>query len=107
MNTFALVSTIMTPHTALVTVNPDENLAQVKEIFDTHKFHHIPVVHFRDIVGIISKTDFMYFLGGASLYDDDRFENESRLKRAKAKDIMTTGLAKLEPDDRINVALEV
>ena len=47
----------MTPHTALVTVNPDENLAQVKEIFDTHKFHHIPVVHFRDIVGIISKTD--------------------------------------------------
>ncbi|MCB0577552.1 MAG: CBS domain-containing protein, partial [Saprospiraceae bacterium] len=70
-------------------------------------FHHIPVVHFRDIVGIISKTDFMYFLGGASLYDDDRFENESRLKRAKAKDIMTTGLAKLEPDDRINVALEV
>ncbi|MCB9306871.1 MAG: CBS domain-containing protein [Lewinellaceae bacterium] len=107
MNTFALVSTIMTPHTALVTVNPDENLAQVKEIFDSHKFHHIPVVHFRDIVGIISKTDFMYFLGGASLYDDDRFENESRLKRAKAKDIMTTGLAKLEPDDRINVALEV
>jgi len=29
------------------------------------------------------------------------------LERAKAKDIMVRGLGKLEPDDRINVALEV
>lgn len=107
MNTFALVSTIMTPHTELVTVSPEDSLQKVKEIFDTHKFHHIPVVRFREIVGLVSKTDFMFFLGGASLYDEDRFENESRLNRAHVKDIMTTGLGKLEPDDRINVALEV
>lgn len=97
----------MTPHDQLVTVNPEENLLKVKDIFDAHKFHHIPVVHFRDIVGIVSKTDFMFFLGGASLYEEDRFDNDSRLKRAQVKDIMTKGLGKLEPDDRINVALEV
>jgi len=107
MNTFATIASLMTDHRHLVTVNPEDSLLKVKEIFDTHKFHHIPVVRFREIIGIISKTDFVHFLGGASLYEHDRFINESRLKRTLAKDIMTSGLGKVEPDDRLNVALEI
>jgi len=42
-----------------------------------------------------------------SHFADDRFVNESRLERTKAEDIMTKGLGKLEPEDRINVALEI
>lgn len=105
MNLFAPVSSIMT--TKLVTVNPEDSLAEVKKIFEAHSFHHLPVVRFKSIVGIISKTDFDHFMGGMSQFNDDRFINESRLEHAKAQDIMTKGLGKLEPDDRINVALEV
>lgn len=107
MNTFSTIASVMTDYKHLITVSPEDSLLSVKEIFDTHKFHHIPVVHFREIVGIISKTDFQLFYGGISLHEKDPHLVESRLKRAHAKDIMTTGLGKLEPDDRINVALEI
>lgn len=107
MNIFAPISSLMTDHTNLVTIAPEEPLTKVKEIFDNHKFHHIPVVHFREIVGLVSKTDFEYFMGGASHYDEDKFVNNLRLERTTVKEIMTTRLGKVAPDDRINVALEV
>ena len=107
MNVFAPISSLMTDHKHLVTVNPDDNLLKIKEIFDSHKFHHIPVVNFREIVGIISKIDFEHFLGGASLLGEKPVIDEERLQNTHAKDIMTKHLGKIEPDDRINVALEI
>jgi acetoin utilization protein AcuB len=97
----------MTDHKHLVTVDPEESLSKVKEIFDSHKFHHVPVVHFREIVGIISRTDFEHFMGGASHFEEDKYVNQLRLDRAKASDIMVKRLGKVSSDDRINVALEV
>ena len=107
MNIFAPISSLMTEHSHLVTVAPEESLTKVKEIFDNHKFHHIPVVHFREIVGLVSKTDFEHFMGGASHYAEDSLVNNTRLERSTVKEIMTTRLGKVAPDDRINVALEV
>lgn len=107
MNIFAPISSLMTDHKHLVTVGPEESLAKVKEIFDGHKFHHIPVVHFREIVGIVSRTDFEHFMGGASHYEEDKYVNELRLERTQVKEIMIKRLGKVAPDDRINVALEV
>ncbi|MBK8554812.1 MAG: CBS domain-containing protein [Lewinellaceae bacterium] len=105
MNIFKPVSSLMSTH--LVTVNPEDNLNTVKQVFDTHNFHHLPVVRFKEIVGIISKTDFNHFTGGLSLSTGDKLINERTMERTKAQDIMTRGLGKLEPDDRINVALEI
>jgi acetoin utilization protein AcuB len=99
------VSTIMS--TNLLTVHPKDTLADVKEIFDTHKIHHLPVVKYKEIVGIVSKSDLLQFLRGNQ--NDpyaEVFEN-SRLKSFTAGEIMTQRLAKLESDDRISVALEV
>jgi Predicted transcriptional regulator with C-terminal CBS domains len=107
MNIFAPVSNLMTDYSKLVTVSPDESLAKVKEIFDAHKFHHIPVVHFREIVGMISRNDFEHFMGGASHYEEDRYVNQLRLERTKVEEVMTKRLGKVAPDDRINVVLEV
>ena len=107
MNIFAPVSSLMTDYHQLVTVSPEDSLTKVKEVFDNHKFHHIPVVHFREIVGLVSKTDFEHFMGGASHYDEDRFVNDLRLKRTLVSEIMTKRLGKVAPDDRINVVLEV
>lgn len=107
MNIFAPVSSLMTDYHQLVTVAPEDSITKVKEIFDTHKFHHIPVVHFREIVGLVSKSDFEHFMGGASHYDEDRFVNDLRLERTKVSEIMTKRLGKVAPDDRINVVLEI
>ena len=105
MNTFSPVSTIMTKN--LVTVSEEDSLLHVKKVFDENNFHHLPVVSFKKIVGIISKTDFNHFMGGMSKADGDQFVNDSKLENTHAKDIMTKGLGKLEPSDRINVALEI
>lgn len=107
MNLFAPVSSLMTDYKHLVIVHPEESLEKIKEIFDTHTFHHIPVVRTRAVVGIISKSDFEHFMGGASACEEDRFLNEKRLQRHTAQDIMTKGVGKLESDDRLNVAVEI
>lgn len=105
MNILAPVKTIMS--TDLITVNPKDKLTTVKEIFDQHKIHHIPVVRFKEIVGIVSKTDFLHFLRGFNRNEEDRFVNEARMRAYHAEDIMTTGLAKVSSVDRINVVLEI
>lgn len=105
MLAFEPISKFMTTH--LVTVNPEDSLSKVKEIFDGHKFHHIPVVRYKEIVGLISRSDFEHFYGGASTHSEDQHLNEVRLKRTLAQDIMTSKLGKVEPDDRLNVAIEI
>lgn len=107
MNLFAPVSSLMTDYHHLVVVSPEESLTKIKEIFDTHDFHHVPVMRFREIVGIISKHDFEHFLGGDSVSQEDRFMNEKRLERTTAKDIMTKRLGKVESTDRLNVAVDI
>ena len=91
----------------LVTVTPGDRMTVVKEIFDKYKIHHIPVVKYTKLMGIISKTDYMHFLRGNSTTPYDELIEESRLHNYKVEDIMTRGMATLESDDRINVALQV
>ena len=105
MNVLAPVKTIMSKD--LITVTPTDKLTVVKEIFDENNIHHLPVVRFKELVGIISKSDFLHFLRGFSPNDEDRFVNFARLRAYNAEDIMTKGIAKLNPEDRINVALEI
>ena len=100
------VSTIMTSN--LITVNPGDTLDKVAEVFKNNKIHHLPVVRYQDIVGLVSKSDLLLFLRGMG-HDDVVFQklNEIRLSKYKVEDIMTTGLAKVSSDTRINVVLEV
>lgn len=105
MNLLAPVSTLMT--TKLITVHPTDKLTVVKDLFDKNKIHHLPVVKYKEIVGMVSKTDLLSFLKGFESDSYDNYMNDVRLKNYTAEDIMTRGLAKLEPSDRINVALEV
>ena len=105
MNVLAPVKSIMSTH--LITVAPSDKLSIVKDIFEDHNIHHIPVVRYKELIGIISKTDFLHFLQGFSPNQEDRFVNYARLRSYAAEEIMTKGLAKLNPNDRINIALEI
>lgn len=79
----------------------------VKKIFDTHDFHHIPVVHFKDLVGLISKSDFLLYCNALLLNENLDILEDQKLGFTKVKQIMVSRLGKLEPDDRIEVAIDV
>jgi CBS domain-containing protein len=105
MDFTAPISNFMTRK--LVTVLPSDRLTKVKEIFDTTKIHHIPVVRYTTLVGLVSKTDLMYFIKGVNTTEYDEMIRKSRLHNYTVEDIMTEHVATLESTDRINVALQL
>ncbi|MCO6486275.1 MAG: CBS domain-containing protein [Saprospiraceae bacterium] len=105
MNFQAPVSEYMTKQ--VISVSAEDSLETVKEIFDKYNIHHVPVVRIRQIEGIISKSDLLHFLRGFTHTPESDLLDAARLRNYKAKDLMTTRMAKVESSDRINVALEV
>jgi len=90
----------------VITVSENDPLILVKEIFEENNFHHVPVLNKGRLVGIISKSDLLFFLRGFSSQvhvDNDQV----RLKTITAGKIMTSGLGKMESTDRINVAIDI
>lgn len=105
MNLLAPVSTIMS--TQLITVHPDDTMKRVEELFNRHKIHHLPVVSEGKLVGMVSKSDYLFFKRGFNDQTTDKRLDLFRLKVWKVSNVMTSGLAKMDPGDRINVALDV
>ncbi len=105
MNVLAPVSTIMS--TDLITITPGESLVAVREIFEKNNIHHLPVVRYKKIVGMISKTDYYYFKQGCVAGEGQKEKETYQLNQWKAEEIMTSKLAKLEVDDPIRTALDL
>jgi acetoin utilization protein AcuB len=59
------------------------------------------------LIGIVSKSDLNLFKRGFFKSNEQSRLDLHRLKSYRVADIMTTGVATLEPDDKINVALDV
>jgi acetoin utilization protein AcuB len=93
--------------THLQIVLPSDPLSSVKQLFDTHRFHHIPVVHDKKIVGIISRSDFQAYYLTLGKHFESQFVNDILLKHHIAEEIMTRKLAKVNPNDRLNVVVEI
>ena len=102
MNLLAPVSSIMV--TNLITVAPTDTIAHIGELFLKHRFHHLPVVDDNKLVGIVSKSDYLFFRRG---FSQETVMDEQRTHKHRAEEIMVKGIAKLEPTDKINVALEI
>ncbi len=106
MNIHSPVSFFMTKQ--VISVEPTAPLNVIRDLFVMHDFHHLPVVDDNEgIIGLISKSDFERFQGGSFYVSEDRFLQETRLKSTQARDIMTKGLAKISPEDRLDVALDI
>lgn len=105
MNVLAPISTIMTKD--VIYVAERDRLARVNEIFKEYNIHHLPVVRSGEVVGIISKSDLLLFLKGLGENTLEKIINITRLNNYNAETIMTRGVGKLEPTDRINVALDI
>lgn len=101
------VSEIMS--TKLITVIPTDGLDKVNEIFENYNIHHIPVVRFTELIGMISKTDFYKAIHGARLENAEKAEIENReiFSKFKAEDLMTKHVVKIAPNDVIGTAAEI
>ncbi len=105
MNILSPVSSIMTQNPICIGLN--ESLAVADKLFKENKIHHLPVIAEGKLVGMISKSDFLFFRRGFTTNSNEKLEEDVRLNNYTAKEIMTKKLAKLDPSDKINVALEV
>lgn len=70
----------------VVTVSPSQKLIDVKHIFEKKDFHHhIPVTENGRLTGMISLSDYLYAIKGASLDDNDQ-----AYRSLTVKDVMST-----------------
>ena len=55
MDVLAPISSIMTPN--LITLTQSDSVAKAMELFEKENIHHIPIIGFSKIIGILSKSD--------------------------------------------------
>ena len=71
-----------------VTVSMDATVAQVKELFDIHGFHHLVVIEREVVVGVISDRDLLRSLSPFVGRRDERLA-DARLLQRHAHQIMS------------------
>lgn len=94
----------------VVTICPNDLMIVAKEIFETYKFHHIPVVDEDDqLVGILSQHDYNKMLTTFSVFKNSKADlvNRKFMMSMQVKDVMTDQVKKLHPDDSILVAVGI
>ncbi len=88
------LSSIMTRN--VITAGPNDRLSVAHDIFMNNRVHHLPIVDGRRLVGILTTYDLF----------------KHQLQNGKhgdifLKEIMTTHVATLEPDDKVGSAAEL
>ena len=106
MNIQTPVSEIMTRR--LITANVDDRVVKVKTLFEENKIHHIPVVDAADqLLGIISKEDFLKLSYHVSLDTGGKAFSERWYDNTKAGEIMTKYPVSLDPEDTVGLAADI
>ena len=88
------LSSIMTKN--VITAAPDDKLSVARDIFKRNRVHHLPIVHGTRLLGILTTYDIF-----------KRIESRDDYEKLHIKDIMTTHVATLEPEDKIGSAAEL
>ncbi len=105
MNLLGPISSIMS--TNVVSLPPSASIEEANKIFSKLKIHHIPITEAGELVGMVSKSDFLFFQRGFIDNRQDAKVHSIRMKHYAVSQIMTKALATLEPSDKINVAIEI
>jgi acetoin utilization protein AcuB len=93
--------------TRLVTVEPDDQLESIKQIFDSVKFHHLLVVDSaRKLVGVISDRDLLRALSPYVGTPSENARDLATLKK-RAHQIMSRQPITLTPDAKLTDAVNL
>ncbi len=93
--------------TEVKTLHSEDRLQAAKELFEDYGFHHIPVVDQGVLIGILSKTDYLYFLKHYDPYSNEKYLNQVRLKNYQVKEVMTRNVIALSSNSTLKEALEI
>ena len=101
------VKEIMTPD--VVSVNPDDTIAVVRDKISTLVAHHMPVVESGKVVGMISMSDIHKMEHHFTIFNNPEAKDSNRQLFASmlAKDIMTTEVVTVNENDSIKSAVDL
>lgn len=91
----------------VITVEADDTMKSVGDIFSKNRIHHLPVTEDGQLIGMISKSDFLFFCKGIKNIVNDKSTEAKKLLKTKVSEVMISKLAKLKSSDRIDVALAI
>ncbi|MCK4840906.1 MAG: CBS domain-containing protein [Methylococcales bacterium] len=92
--------------TRIVTVEMDDSLGVVKEIFDNTRFHHILVIDSDKLVGVISDRDLLKVIS-PNIGTAAETTRDSETLNKCAHQIMTRKLITLKPTSSIIKAIQI
>ena len=92
-----------------ITVSPYDNLLKVDQIFESNKFHHLPVTKEEKVVGIVSSTDLERAKCGQSLFKKRNEEtlNSTIMEATLVGLIMTTDIRTISSDITVYEAYRI
>lgn len=93
--------------TNLRTVSPSDPVLMVDEIFKKNRIHHVPVTEDGKVVGIISKSDFLYLLRGFTQNAVDSFRETAKLRAFKVHEIMEKNVETIGDKATIQRVVEI
>ena len=104
MNITTPVSKIMTK--TLIVATPNMTLDKVKEIFDSHTFHHMPVVENEVLKGIISRADLWRMSHCVDLFKSksNKDLNNRLFQSLIAEEVMSPNTVVITPEDTVSHA---
>lgn len=99
MNPNTPVNEVMTKN--VISIHAEDSLNIVNKTFESHSFHHIPILQHGKVVGILSKEDVLRLLSIRTEYSEKEF------KLIKVKDFMTFNVISIRPDDSVGLAADI
>lgn len=94
--------------TDLKTAKGTDPVAVADNYFKENQIHHIPVIdEENEVVGMVSKSDFLYLLRGFTENDIDVFVREAKLRSFKVHEIMAKDIEVLPESADIRAAVSL
>ena len=87
-------------------ISPHATMSDVANLFDRKHIHHIPVVEDDKLVGLISKSDFLFFRHDANTAEEIELEYH-RLASHRVDRLMHTHLKTLTPNHTVQDAVDI
>lgn len=90
----------------LVTVEKDDSIGHVKDIFESTKFHHVLVVEGKKLVGVVSDRDLLKQLSPFIGSESENHRDLATLNK-RVHQIMSSELTTLTADDTVIDAVQI